>query len=349
MLVDGRAADRDRGGQRPGQRAGRGAAGGAHAVLPVAGRGRAVRLQGPHPHPGRFRQATAPTRSPGCWSSPPTAGGLVDDGRRARQRRRGVVAGAGRRARLRRAARAQLPPPKPAQPCRIGARGRRGSGSTGSATRSPGSGPSRTDLGPLRLFARTGPGWPFYARPVPGAGAVTAADSRRCRHGSGRCWCRSRSSGCWATRVPSMARRRCRRPGRRLSCARCWILERRPGADPVSRRPRRAAARSGRRRPGDGVRGRCTGWAAEAFGAAGAVRPAGRRADRAAHRPRRGPGWPGCWSPAGRPGGRRVGTARRGRRGDRRDRDAGGGPRAGVGGRGHRAAGGRGQGRPAPR
>jgi hypothetical protein len=38
-----------------------------------------------------------------------------------------------------------------------------------------------TDDGPLRLFTRDGPGWPFYARPVPGGGPVSGADVRRMR------------------------------------------------------------------------------------------------------------------------------------------------------------------------
>jgi GNAT superfamily N-acetyltransferase len=38
------------------------------------------------------------------------------------------------------------------------------------------------DDGPLRLFTRAGPGWPFYARPVPAGGPVTAADVARMRH-----------------------------------------------------------------------------------------------------------------------------------------------------------------------
>ncbi|MCW2721007.1 GNAT family N-acetyltransferase [Pseudonocardia sp.] len=38
-----------------------------------------------------------------------------------------------------------------------------------------------TDDGPLRLFVRNGPGWPFYARPVPGGGPVTQADVERVR------------------------------------------------------------------------------------------------------------------------------------------------------------------------
>jgi hypothetical protein len=38
-----------------------------------------------------------------------------------------------------------------------------------------------TDDGPLRLFTRNGPGWPFYARPVPGGGPVSGADVRRMR------------------------------------------------------------------------------------------------------------------------------------------------------------------------
>jgi GNAT superfamily N-acetyltransferase len=37
------------------------------------------------------------------------------------------------------------------------------------------------DDGPLRLFTRDGPGWPFYARPVPGDGPVAAADVVRMR------------------------------------------------------------------------------------------------------------------------------------------------------------------------
>ncbi len=39
-----------------------------------------------------------------------------------------------------------------------------------------------TDDGPLRLFTRAGPGWPFYARPVPDSGyPVTASDVLRMR------------------------------------------------------------------------------------------------------------------------------------------------------------------------
>lgn len=38
-----------------------------------------------------------------------------------------------------------------------------------------------TDDGPLRLFTRDGPGWPYHARPLPGGGAVTAADVERVR------------------------------------------------------------------------------------------------------------------------------------------------------------------------
>lgn len=37
------------------------------------------------------------------------------------------------------------------------------------------------DDGPLRLFVRRTPGWPFYARPVPGGGPVTADDVQRMR------------------------------------------------------------------------------------------------------------------------------------------------------------------------
>jgi ribosomal protein S18 acetylase RimI-like enzyme len=37
------------------------------------------------------------------------------------------------------------------------------------------------DDGPLRLFTRDGPGWPFYARPVPGGGPVRAVDVVRVR------------------------------------------------------------------------------------------------------------------------------------------------------------------------
>lgn len=37
------------------------------------------------------------------------------------------------------------------------------------------------DDGPLRLFVRNGPGWPFYARPVPGGPPVEAADVDRLR------------------------------------------------------------------------------------------------------------------------------------------------------------------------
>jgi ribosomal protein S18 acetylase RimI-like enzyme len=37
------------------------------------------------------------------------------------------------------------------------------------------------DDGPLRLFVRDGPGWPFYARPVPGGAPVSADDVQRVR------------------------------------------------------------------------------------------------------------------------------------------------------------------------
>ena len=50
VVVDGRARAVDGRGQRPGQRARRRAAGRARAVLPVAGRRRAVGLQGADPH-----------------------------------------------------------------------------------------------------------------------------------------------------------------------------------------------------------------------------------------------------------------------------------------------------------
>lgn len=35
---------------------------------------------------------------------------------------------------------------------------------------------SAMDDGPMRLFTRNGPGWPFYARPIPGRGAVTTVE-----------------------------------------------------------------------------------------------------------------------------------------------------------------------------
>jgi ribosomal protein S18 acetylase RimI-like enzyme len=38
-----------------------------------------------------------------------------------------------------------------------------------------------SDLGPLRLFTRTGSGWPFYARPIPGGAPVTRPDIERVR------------------------------------------------------------------------------------------------------------------------------------------------------------------------
>ncbi len=38
-----------------------------------------------------------------------------------------------------------------------------------------------TDDGPLRLFTRDGPGWTFYARPVPGGSPITASDVDRMR------------------------------------------------------------------------------------------------------------------------------------------------------------------------
>lgn len=37
------------------------------------------------------------------------------------------------------------------------------------------------DDGPLRLFVRDGPGWPFYARPVPGGPPVSVTDVKRMR------------------------------------------------------------------------------------------------------------------------------------------------------------------------
>jgi ribosomal protein S18 acetylase RimI-like enzyme len=38
-----------------------------------------------------------------------------------------------------------------------------------------------SDDGPLRLFTRDGPGWPFYARPIPDGGPVTPEDVERMR------------------------------------------------------------------------------------------------------------------------------------------------------------------------
>jgi ribosomal protein S18 acetylase RimI-like enzyme len=38
-----------------------------------------------------------------------------------------------------------------------------------------------SDHGPLRLFLRNGRGWPFYARPIAGAGPITRADVERVR------------------------------------------------------------------------------------------------------------------------------------------------------------------------
>lgn len=38
-----------------------------------------------------------------------------------------------------------------------------------------------TDTGPLRIFTRTSPGFPFYARPIPGAGRVASSDVSRVR------------------------------------------------------------------------------------------------------------------------------------------------------------------------
>ncbi len=59
-----RPAHRHGGGQRPGQRAGRGAAVRPGPVLPVAGGGGAVGLQGPDPHPGRLpERGTATERT----------------------------------------------------------------------------------------------------------------------------------------------------------------------------------------------------------------------------------------------------------------------------------------------
>lgn len=40
---------------------------------------------------------------------------------------------------------------------------------------------SATDDGPLRLFTRNGPGWTFYARPVPGGRPIEAPDVERMR------------------------------------------------------------------------------------------------------------------------------------------------------------------------
>jgi GNAT superfamily N-acetyltransferase len=37
------------------------------------------------------------------------------------------------------------------------------------------------DDGPLRLFVRTGAGWPYYARPIPGSPRVSVEDVRRMR------------------------------------------------------------------------------------------------------------------------------------------------------------------------
>ena len=103
LVVDGERIIATRRGQRPGQRAGRRAARGARAVAPVAGGRRAVGLQGPHPRAqGAGASGTdAVTR---VLVESTDGDGLVDDGRRARQRRRGVLAGAGRRRGVRGAA-----------------------------------------------------------------------------------------------------------------------------------------------------------------------------------------------------------------------------------------------------
>ena len=99
-----RADHRHPRGQRPGQRPRRRPARRAHPAAPVAGRRRAVGLQGPPARArGRGGDARHGRRHPG-------AGGvdrrrrLVDDGRCARQRRGGLVAGTGRRGGLRGAA-----------------------------------------------------------------------------------------------------------------------------------------------------------------------------------------------------------------------------------------------------
>ena len=97
VQVGGRAVDRDRRGQRPGQRPRRRAAAGAVRALPAAARRRAGRLQGPHPRGQRRHRLHHPgSRLVGARQR---AG--VDDGRRARQRRGGVLAGPGRRPGLR--------------------------------------------------------------------------------------------------------------------------------------------------------------------------------------------------------------------------------------------------------
>ena len=104
LVVRRRADHRHPGGQRPGQRPRRRPARRAHPAAPVAGRRRAVGLQGP--------PAGARGRGGDAWHGRrhPGAGGvdrrrrLVDDGRCARQRRGGLVAGAGRRGGVRGAA-----------------------------------------------------------------------------------------------------------------------------------------------------------------------------------------------------------------------------------------------------
>ena len=94
-----RADHQHRRGQRPGQRAGQRAAPGAGQPVPGAGRRVAGRLQGAHPRlEGRHERHHA-----GAHRHHRRGGG-VDHRRRPRQHRRGVLARAGRRPDLRRAA-----------------------------------------------------------------------------------------------------------------------------------------------------------------------------------------------------------------------------------------------------
>lgn len=45
----------------------------------------------------------------------------------------------------------------------------------------PRAGATAVDDGPLRLFVRSGKGWPYYARPIPGGAPITVADVDRMR------------------------------------------------------------------------------------------------------------------------------------------------------------------------
>jgi isopropylmalate/homocitrate/citramalate synthase len=167
-------------GQRPGPRPRRRPARRAHPVAARAGRRGAERLQGAHPHPRHRRGDPGAHRVDG-------QGAGVDDGRCARQRRRGVLAGAGRRPGLRlvahRLTRRCCSPPRSAPPRRAGRPWRRRVGTCGSPGRGPRSVPTRAGHDAPGDGAAAVAGSPVPAA-VPAAVPAGRAGDRRAHRGA---------------------------------------------------------------------------------------------------------------------------------------------------------------------